>query len=416
MLLYISILLFTARIGGEIAERLKYPAIVGEMLAGVIIGPSYLGLVKPFATLSEFLQFGGVFLLFFVGLSTKIEVGRGDLQKALVIAAAGGLFSFILVILTGLLLGYSPGSSTFLGAIFSTTSAGVGLKTLGDLHFLETQLGRFMLQINVLDDFVFVLTFAAVAPVFDKGSIFELDKFYILILSLVGFLTLSLTVMPRVVQSILRFSRRMSGREAFVSTSLILCFMIALLANKIGIAITTGAFLAGVVVNRGITSERESDGKELSEKIAVLAYGFFIPLFFANIGVSTSVQALRLNLLDFALLLTAVVLGKMIGCGYTARRLYNVSARDAFLIGSWMLPRGEFVLITGYIGSLSGIITEAQFALVVFVSAATCITSTLLIRAVELRPAARDTIDLKPGYIAPENDFKSTWWSDIRRL
>lgn len=407
MLLYISILLFTARIGGEIAERLKYPAIIGEILAGMIIGPSWLNLVQPFENLSEFLQFGGIFLLFFVGLSTKLDALKVDVQKALVIAGVGGVISFIFVMIASLMLGYTASSATFLGAIFSTTSAGIGIKTLADLHLLESQLGRFLLEINVFDDFVGVLTFAAVTPVFDKTNIFTLDKLYILILSLVGFLTLSTTVMPKVVNIVLGFSRRMSGKEAFVSTSLILCFIIAIMANKIGIAITTGAFLAGVIMNHSISSrERESTEKELSDKIAVLAYGFFIPLFFANIGVNTLLSALSLNFFDFAFLLGAVVLGKMIGCGYTARKFYKTPLKDSFIIGSSMLPRGEFALITGYIGSLAGMITKMQFSLVVLVSTATCIISPLLIRAVECYPRAEKNVNLSSHLYTPAKTLK----------
>jgi len=407
MLLYISILLFTARIGGEIAERLRYPAIIGEIIAGMIIGPSYLGLIQPLSNLSDFLQFGGIFLLFFVGLSTKLDALKVDVKKAVVIAGAGGVVSFIFVMIASLMLGYSASSATFLGAIFSTTSAGIGIKTLADLHLLETQLGRFLLEINVFDDFVGVLTFATVSPVFDKNSVITLDKIYILVLSLVGFLTLSTTVLPKIVKSVLSLSRKMVGREAFISTSLILCFIIAIMANKIGIAITTGAFLAGVIMNHSISAkERESTEKELSNKIAVLAYGFFIPLFFANIGVNTSLGALSMNFFDFAFLLGAVLLGKMIGCGYTARKLYKTPIKDSFIIGSSMLPRGEFALITGYIGSLAGMITQMQFSLVVLVSTATCIISPLLIRAVECYPKAEKNVNLSPNLYTPAKNLK----------
>lgn len=374
MVYFFLLLLFFAKMGGEIAERLKQPSLVGEVIAGIVLGPSILGMAGTTAELTELLGIGGMLLFFLIGLETKFDNVKNDTNNSIIISVSGQLLSVALIFLSSYYLaGLNYVESVFLAAILSTTSSGVCIRILSDMNKLHTKLGRFLISINLVDDFVGVIIFAVAASIF-YGSDISLSSIWDLILIIVGFITVTTAVGPKIVPKVFDMVDKMVVKEAMLSFALIIAFAFSLLANQVGITLTVGAFLAGIIINNSPYMDMT-----IIPKINTLAYGFFVPLFFANIGLSTFVWSVFNNFYLFALLFFATVVGKMTG-SIAACRHIGMKEWDSFLIGSALTPRAEFTIVIGAIGVSSGIITAEIFSTIVVVSVLTSIITPALMK------------------------------------
>jgi len=368
LLLTIILFLIAAKIGEEIAERVKMPPVMGELLFGIVIGPSILGVVAPSEFTDMLGSIGIIVLLFLVGMDTDIS----DLKKSgkpSFLSALGGVFvPMIFGFTVAYFLGFPKTESIFIGAILTATSVGITVRALVDMKKLDTSIGMTILGAAVIDDIMGII----ILTVLGSLASFSIFGFFGVIGKILLFFALALYLGFKLMPLIMRKVQRFRAPEALLSFSLIFMLGISLIAKSIGLAAIIGAFFGGVILHR--VSQKEI----ISEKMYSLGYSIFIPIFFVNIGVETNIEAIpEVGLLALAIILVAVI-SKIVGAGIGAK-LGGFKYKDSLKVGIGMIPRMEVALIIARTGLKLGIIGESVFSItIVLVMVTTLITPLLL--------------------------------------
>jgi len=232
-----------AKAVGELFERLRLPAVLGEILAGVVVGPYALGWIHPSETIESIAEMGAIFVLFNAGLETSpadlIRVGR----RALLVALAGILAPFLLGFGYMKLVGDATTESIFVGAAMVATSVGITARVLGDLNVLSSHLAKVILGAAVFDDILGMVILAVVAGLAGGGGVDWL-RMSILLGEAVAFVLFMILVAPRIVRRVQSRIEQLSMRNAPLVLSLIVCLLLSWLSAKIGMAAIIGAFFS----------------------------------------------------------------------------------------------------------------------------------------------------------------------------
>lgn len=366
------VVLLAAKLGDELFKRLGQPTIVGEILAGVVIGSSVLGLVEPTETLEVFAELGVVFLLFWVGLETKVS----ELAEVGTTAALVGVLGFLLPlgggVGLGLALGEPAATSIFIGAALVATSVGITSAVMIGLGALESRPARVILGAAVIDDILAMVLLAVAAGLAAEGGVeaTEIAVVVGLALAFVVFFGLGGT---RLLRSRPQLLQRPRFSESPLLPAVILALGLAALAGRIGLAAIIGAFLAGMMVAE--TKEQHP----IEDEVAPL-YAFFPPFFFVFIGLQVDLGAFA-DAGTLALLAGVTVLAaatKFAGAWLGARTL---GGREAAFVGVGMVPRGEVGIIVAGIGRTTGVIDDRLFVVIVGMSILTTLAVPPLLRA-----------------------------------
>jgi len=414
------IIIIVARLAAELAERIKIPAVLGEIIAGIIIGPSALGLIDPIKNLDVanmvllLGEIGVILLLFQVGL----EMDLGEMAKvgkpALLVALIGVLVPFAAGFGVASAFGESGKISLFIGAALTATSVGITARVLGDLRALALRESRIVLGAAVADDVLGLIILTVVVKVVTEGSI-SVGVVLETIGLAVGFLVitglLAIYVIPK---AFTRIDRVAKSSTTIVAISFALMLAFSLLANQAKLAFIIGAFMAGLAVGRSQQHERIAEGLNPLGHI-------FIPVFFASIGINADLDAMfQPSVLALATVLTVVaIIGKLVA-GFGIGR----SPGDKLLIGIGMTPRGEVGLIFASIGLSKGILdNELYGALLLMVLVTTLITPPLLRLKLAKRQESKNSVPLEPwtsvdtSHLFDEllNNDADEWWRTIDR-
>ena len=369
VLLDILIVLIAARVAAEIAERIGFPPVVAEILAGVVIGPSALDLVGTEQTLRVLGEIGVILLLLQVGMGMDLAelgaVGRASVLVAVVgvvvpMAAGFGVAETF---------SYDPKISLFLGAALAATSVGITARVFSDLRALATVEARTVLGAAVADDVLGLVILTVVVRLVTEGSVSVLSVLGIFALA-IFFLVATTVVGARTAPPLFQFlqtSARSTGTVVVIALAFTLAF--AELADAAQLAPIVGAFVAGLSLSRSSVSDR------ITRDLAPVGH-LFIPVFFLQIGIDADIGSfLDPKVLAIAAaLLTVAVIGKLVAAVGAAG-----SPGDKRLIGMGMIPRGEVGLIFATIGLQEHVLSQEQYAaLLLVVLASTLIAPPLL--------------------------------------
>jgi Kef-type K+ transport system membrane component KefB len=369
------ILFVSAKLMAEAAERLNQPGIVGEIIAGVLIGPSVFGLLAPSQFLSAMSDLGAMFLLFRVGLEVKSSELMRVGGTAMIVATSGVVVPFVMGAAILRFWGAGANEAIFVGASLVATSVGITAQVLSAKGLLDEISSKVILAAAVIDDVLGLLVLAVVSSVtHGKVDILQLSATAILataftiIVAKWGTRAMS-RIVPRVQESL-------RAAEARFVIALSLLFALAVLAISTGVAAIVGAFLAGLAMAE-TAGPRERD---LAQGVSEL----LVPFFLAGIGLHVDLSAFAQpsTAILAIILLVAAVISKFIGCGLGA---LGLGKTEALRIGVGMIPRGEVGMIVAQIGLGFGILTRASYGVVVFMSVATTIVAPPLIKLVYAR-------------------------------
>ena len=328
VLLDILVVLIAAKVAAEIAERVNIPAVVGEIVAGVIVGPSVLALVEPNETLAVLGELGVILLLLAVGMEMDLgelgAVGRASMSVAVVgvvLPMAGGYA-------VASALGHGSNQSLFIGAALAATSVGITARVFSDLRALATVEARTVLGAAVADDVLGLVILTVVVRLVSEGSVSVLDVAGILLVA-VAFLVITAALGSRLAPALFQFLDR-HARSAGTLVALALAFTLAIaeLADAAQLAPIVGAFVAGLALSGSSSAER------IQRELAPVGH-LFIPVFFLQIGIDADVESfVRPEVLKIAgSLLVVAIVGKILA----AVGAYG-SPGDKRLIGLGMLP------------------------------------------------------------------------------
>lgn len=365
LFLILATLVTAARLAGVLARRVGQPAVLGELLVGVVLGPSVLGIVDPHDPFLHLLsEFGVVILLFQIGLHTDLKQLLKVGGAASAVGGVGVVVPFGLGVIAARLFGLDVLQAVLCGAALTATSIGISARILGDLGELESLEGRTVLGAAVMDDVVGLVILAVVGGMAAGGDVTMAGIARTSALA-IGFLVIALVAGRFVVPSLLRAIDRLPvvGTTGAIAVSFALAM--AALAEESGSAPIIGAFAAGLMLDA--TPQR----KTIDEATAVLGH-FFVPVFFATVGAAVDLRAM-LDPAALAIggtLLVLGIAGKFVA-GYAP---FWLPMRNA-LVGVAMIPRGEVGLIFAQMGLDSGALTPALFgALMIMVIGTTVIT------------------------------------------
>jgi Kef-type K+ transport system membrane component KefB len=363
------ILFVSAKLLAEVAERLNQPGIVGEIVAGVLIGPSVFGWLKPSEFLSAMSDLGAMFLLFRVGLEIKSSELMRVGATATLVAFSGVVVPFVMG--AGILLfWHAPlNEAIFVGAAMVATSVGITAQVLSAKGLLHEISSKVILAAAVIDDVLGLLVLAVVSSLTH-------GRFNIFQLLLTAVLAAGFTVIvgkwgTHAIRRVKPHVERLRAAEAHFVMGLSLLFALAVLAMSIGVAAIVGAFLAGLALAES-TGPRERD---LAQGVSE----FLVPFFLAGIGLQVDLSAFRqpsTALLAVVILLAAIV-SKFVGCGLGS---LGLGRTEAFRIGIGMIPRGEVGMIVAQIGLGYGILSQSSYGVVVFMSVASTVVAPPLIK------------------------------------
>lgn len=379
----VLILLFT-KIGGIISRKFKMPEVLGSLVAGVILGPIVLNLVQYDDNIKLLSNLGVIMLMFLAGLETDAEEMKKAGFTSFTIALMGVLIPLILGTLSAYLFFHDFWENLFVGVILTATSVSISVETLKELGKLNTRAGINILGAAVIDDvlgLILISIVLAVAQASGSGSAGgNVTHLLVVMLEIIIFCVVSIAgiiFLPKYINKIFNSFKHHSNILPFCIAAGLLA---AYLAEILGIAAITGAYICGLILSTYQHKEH------LVKNVKAISSGFLSLIFFASVGIEANIKGMNWEIILITLVMFAVaVFGKIVGCGGAARAL-KMTKNESIQIGTGMISRGEVAIITANIGLQKGIISEEIFLpTLIVVILSTIITPVLLKMAFSLK-------------------------------
>jgi Kef-type K+ transport system membrane component KefB len=383
--LNLFIILVAARLFAELATFSRVPPVVGELLAGIVLGPTALGWLEPSQVIRMLAEIGIILLLFEAGLETDIRQLARSGGKALVVAFSGFVWPFVLGFLVSFwFFGRPLLESLFIGGTLTATSIGITIRVLTDLRRQHAHEAQLVLGAAVIDDILGVVLLALLYEFSTGGGINLMNAGRVLLFIAIFFLLAP--IVARLISLIIRRFEQVSQMPGLIPSSVIcLVLFFAWLSHKVGAPELLGGFAAGLALSRrfflpfGLALHHDSDFAErIDQQMRPIIY-LFVPIFFVMVGLSLNLRTIDWSspfIWTFSLSLIGVALaGKLISALFVSERWLVRLA-----VGLAMVPRGEVGLIFAELGRTSGIFGNDVYAALVIVIAFTTISAPLLLK------------------------------------
>jgi Kef-type K+ transport system membrane component KefB len=358
IILVFALILFATKFCGILTRRLHLPQVIGALFAGIVLGPSVLGLAQPSETLTVIAELGVIVLLFSAGMEMDFKELKSLLRSSVLIAVFGITLAVCGGFAAGLAIGLTVFESFFIGVVIASTSTSITVETLHEMGKFKTKAGSALLSTAVIDDILGIILLSVALGIGGSGDGSSLDLIAvgIILLKILAFFAFAL-VCGFIMNKLLSIIRNNSGESRRLSIfALAFCFLMAYLAEQFGLADIAGAFIAGIAFCNTRYAEY------LEKQTNVLSYMFLSPVFFASIGINMQLEGFNGGMVLFAVLLfAAAVLSKLVGCGLGAK-LCRFKSSECFQIGAGMITRGEVSIIVASKGIAAGIMEPALFS------------------------------------------------------
>ena len=375
----LMIIIVSAKLFGLIARRLHAPQVVGEIIAGLIIGPTLFDLVEAGDFLSGMAEIGVILLMFSAGLETDIDKLKKSGVKATILACTGVAVPLVFgAILYMSFYGFAaPGSmefikALFIGTILTATSVSITVQVLKELGKISTDVGTTIMSAAIIDDVIGIVVLTAVLGLKDPSA-----NLITVVIKTVAFFVLSFVVGIAIFKIMKKVEIKWPHTRRIPILGLALAFAMSYVADKyFGVADITGAYVAGIILSSLDNSEY------IDRKMDINSYMIFGPVFFASVGLQTNLKTVDMTILAFSAAFVIVgLLGKVVGCGLFAKLLkYNTS--DALKIGVGMMTRGEVALIVAQRGLKAEIIDSRYFTAVILLIILSSILTPIILKAI----------------------------------
>ena len=373
----LAIIIIASKFFGLAARKIKVPQVAGEIFAGILIGPSILGLVQYSDFLGQMAEIGVIIIMFTAGLETRISELRKTGFKALLIACSG---VFVPLVLGTLLYfgfyGAAPWGSedffkaVFIGLILTATSVGITVETLKELGKLSDTVGTTIVSAAIIDDVIGIVVLTIVIGFRDPTQ----DLGHTLLMT--GLFFIASVVFGIIIYKLFKIYDKKHRRTRRIPIiGLALCFALSFAAERyFGVADITGAYIAGVILSS------LKDSNYISRKMDINSYMIFGPVFFASIGIQNDLSNFNLAILWFSLAFVVVgMAAKVLGCS-TIARITGFKGKDALKIGCGMMTRGEVALIVAQRGFSLGILDSSYSTSVILLIIVSSIVTPILLK------------------------------------
>lgn len=373
----LAIILLVAKVFGICARKLHAPEVVGEIVAGLLIGPAVLGFVKQSDFISQMAEIGVVMLMFEAGLATDMTKLKKTGAKATAIACSGvfvpiisGMVLFMSFYGWGELGSEQMLKGMFIGTIIAATSVSITVAALKEIGKLSGTVGTTIVSAAIIDDVIGIIVLTFVLSAKNENT-----NVWMIVIKAIAFFALAILTGFVVYKVFEWLDKRYEHTRRIPIAALVYCLAMAYVAERyFGIADITGAYVAGVVLCN------LHDAKYVERKVDVSSYMVFAPVFFAGIGLKVSFSEMGPTLLLFSAAFVLVAcLSKIVGCGLVSRIL-KFNGRDSLKIGVGMMTRGEVALITAQKGLSLGLITPEFFTPVILLILVSSILAPIILK------------------------------------
>ncbi len=375
----LAIIIISAKFFGLVARKLKAPQVAGEIVAGLLIGPTLFNIVVADDFLAGMAEVGVILLMFSAGLETDIDKLKKSGVKATFLALAGVIVPLICgAIMYMCFYGFSgPGTSNFIEALFigtilTATSVSITVSALKELGKISTDVGTTIMSAAIIDDVIGIVVLTAVLGLKDPSA-----NLGMVCVKTIAFFALSLVLGIVIFKIMKMLDARWPHTRRIPIIGLALAFVLAYVADKyFGVADITGAYVAGIILSS------LDDSEYIDRKMDINSYMIFGPVFFASVGLQTDLRTVDVTILAFSIAFVLVgLLGKVIGCGLVAKILkYNSS--DSLKIGVGMMTRGEVALIVAQRGLKAEIIDSRYFTAVILLIVISSILTPIVLKTI----------------------------------
>ena len=373
----LAIIFICAKAAGLLARRIKAPMVVGEIIAGLIIGPCLLNVVQPSDFISQMAEIGVVLIMFSAGLETNLQELKKSGFAAFLIASVGVLIPLVggSLLYMGIYGFASFGSdeffkAVFIGCIMTATSVGITVEVLKEMGKLKSRVGQTILSAAIIDDVIGIIGLTFVLGFKDPKSntLLVIGKVFM-------FLALSLVIGFVIYKIFKLYDEKHSHTRRIPIIAITLCFAMAYIAEKyFGIADITGAYIAGIILCN------INDAEYIDRRVSINGYMFFAPVFFVGIGLKTDFSSVDSSMIIFSIgFVVVAMLSKVIGCGLVAKCL-KYSWLDCLKIGAGMMTRGEVALIITNKGLGLNIIDSSYFTAVILLIIVSSIVTPIILK------------------------------------
>ena len=382
----LSLVLITTAFAGHFSRRIGIPAVIGQLLVGILLGPAMLGWIHQNAFMHFFSEIGVIILMFIAGLESDLGMLKKYLKPATAVAISGVIFPIVLVYFFGKLFHFNNEQAIFLGVTFSATSVSISVEVLKELKKLNTKEGTTILGAAVIDDIISVIILSVLVSMFSNvasaqgghqssslGMSFLLDAAYFVVIYF---------LFKWIAPKMMKIGEMLSISSSVVLMSLVLCLSMAWLAEQVGLSDVVGSFFAGVAI------AQTPYKKEVDSNIEPIGYAVFIPMFFVSIGLNMTFKGFIDDLLFIIPLTLLALLTKWLGCGLGAKML-GMNFDSMNIIGSGMVSRGEMALIIAQIGFQAHLLSSEFYSGVIFVIILTTLAAPFMLKAAIKRQDAR---------------------------
>jgi Kef-type K+ transport system membrane component KefB len=370
-----TLLLFLALGGYILASRINQSAVVGEILVGLLVGPSLLGWITYTGFVETVAHLGAIILLFVVGLEFRLK----DIFhiKYGFIAFLGVVIPWAFGYYLTKIFGFDSNSAIFVGTAMTATSIAITANVLKEMGKLQTEAAKAIIGAAVIDDVLSLLALS-ISEQMVHGTV-SVTSISVIFLKGIGFLVVGTFIGYRIfAPAISKLDRiklaRMYPEFAFIF-AMAIAFFYSMAAEVLGLSAIVGAFIAGISIG-SVVLEHSKDYQEGAEYLHII----FSSIFFISLGVLADFHAIKPGLLLFLLMLTLLaVISKVVGCSIPAK-LQGMNLKNSLVVGFGMSPRGEMAMVVGLIGLKSGIISQEIYVSLVFMSLLTTIITPIVLR------------------------------------
>lgn len=374
----LCLVLITTSLAGHFSRRIGIPAVIGQLLVGILIGPAVLGWVHNNAFMHTFSEIGVIILMFIAGLESDLGMLKKYFKPALAVAFSGVVFPVVLIYFFGKLFHFSFEQAIFLGVTFSATSVSISVEVLKELKRLKSKEGTTILGAAVIDDIISVIILSVLVSMFSnvakaQGGHHSSNLWMSFLLDALYFVVIFF-LFEWIAPKMMRLGEHLKVASSVTLMSIVLCLGMAWLAEQVGLSDVVGAFFAGVAIAQ--TPYKQ----EVDSNIEPIGYAVFIPMFFVSIGLNMTFKGFFDDLIFIVSLTILALITKWLGCGLGAKVL-GMNYDSMNIIGSGMVSRGEMALIIAQIGYEAHLLSSEYYSSVIFVIILTTLAAPFMLKA-----------------------------------
>ena len=374
----LCLVLITTSFAGHFSRRIGIPAVIGQLLVGILIGPAVLEWVHNNAFMHTFSEIGVIILMFIAGLESDLGMLKKYFKPALAVAFSGVVFPVVLIYFFGKLFHFSFEQAIFLGVTFSATSVSISVEVLKELKRLKSKEGTTILGAAVIDDIISVIILSVLVSMFSnvakaQGGHHSSNLWMSFLLDALYFVVIFF-LFEWIAPKMMRLGEHLKVASSVTLMSIVLCLGMAWLAEQVGLSDVVGAFFAGVAIAQ--TPYKQ----EVDSNIEPIGYAVFIPMFFVSIGLNMTFKGFFDDLIFIVSLTILALITKWLGCGLGAKVL-GMNYDSMNIIGSGMVSRGEMALIIAQIGYEAHLLSSEYYSGVIFVIILTTLAAPFMLKA-----------------------------------